>query len=142
MSETAPDVPSTTPSPVPSPSRFDAFSGRTLVILGLSGLAVAQPVFDLFGRNPQFFVAGSYSSSQIVLFALVVALVPPAVGIAAAGLATAIHPQAGRFTTFAAVSRLLSGVFALGVLLHDRPRPGRARVRGSPSRSAHSRSCW
>ena len=115
MSETAPDVPSTTPSPVPSPSRFDAFGGRALVILGLSGLAVAQPVFDLFGRNPEFFVAGSYSSSQIVLFALVVALVPPAVGIAAAGLATAIHPQAGR-VTFAAVVALLSGVFALGVL--------------------------
>ena len=56
MSETAADVPSTTPSPVPSPSRFDAFGGRALVILGLSGLAVAQPVFDLFGRNPEFFV--------------------------------------------------------------------------------------
>ena len=71
MSETAPDVPSTTASPASSPSRFHGFGGRALVVLGLSGLAVAQPVLDIFGRNPEFFVAGNYSSSQIVLFALV-----------------------------------------------------------------------
>ena len=34
---------------------------RALVILGLSGLAVAQPLLDLFGKNPEFFVAGNYS---------------------------------------------------------------------------------
>ena len=48
---------------------------RSLVILGLSGLAVTQPLLDLFGRNPEFFVAGRYNAGQIVWFALVVAFV-------------------------------------------------------------------
>ena len=53
------------------PVDFGAVSGgtRALVILGLSALAVTQPLLDLFGNNPEFFVAGNYSTSQIVLFA-------------------------------------------------------------------------
>ena len=42
----------------------------------VSGLAVAQPLLDLFGNNPEFFVAGNYSRAQIVGFALLIALVP------------------------------------------------------------------
>ena len=61
---------------------------RSLVILGLSSLAVAQPLLDLFGRNPEFFVAGNYSTGQIVWFALLITLVPPLVGIAAIAAAT------------------------------------------------------
>ena len=34
---------------------------RAFIILGLSGLAVTQPLLDLFGQNPEFFVAGNYS---------------------------------------------------------------------------------
>jgi hypothetical protein len=47
-----------------------------LVLLGLAGVAVTQPVLDLFGSNPTFFVAGGYGRRQIVAFALVVAFVP------------------------------------------------------------------
>ncbi len=60
---------------------------RAFIILGLSGLAVTQPLLDLFGQNPEFFVAGNYSRAQIVWFALLIALVPPLVGIAATALA-------------------------------------------------------
>ena len=42
---------------------------RAFIILGLSGLAVTQPLLDLFGQNPEFFVAGNYSRAQIVWFA-------------------------------------------------------------------------
>jgi hypothetical protein len=46
------------------------------VLLGLAGVAITQPVLDLFGRNPTFFVAGGYGRRQIVAFALTVAFVP------------------------------------------------------------------
>ncbi len=61
---------------------------RSLVVFGLSSLAVVQPLLDLFGRNPEFFVAGNYSTAQIVWFALLITLVPPLVGIAAIAVAT------------------------------------------------------
>jgi hypothetical protein len=46
------------------------------VLFGLAGVAVTQPLLDLFGRNPTFFVAGHYETGQIVAFAVIVALVP------------------------------------------------------------------
>jgi hypothetical protein len=46
------------------------------VVAGLVALSVTQPVLDLLGRNPEFFVAGRYSAGQIVAFGLVVALGP------------------------------------------------------------------
>ena len=47
-------------------TRGELLRSRALIILGLSGLAVAQPLLDLFGNNPEFFVAGNYSRAQIV----------------------------------------------------------------------------
>jgi hypothetical protein len=49
------------------------------VLFGLAGLAVTQPMLDLFGNNPTFFVAGNYGRRTIVVFALLVAVVPAAV---------------------------------------------------------------
>ena len=45
----------------------------------LAGLAVAQPLLDLFGRNPGFFVAQDASTADIVAFALVVTFAVPVV---------------------------------------------------------------
>lgn len=52
---------------------------RFLELLGLSGLAVAQPVLAVFGEDPATFVAAGVGSAGIVLFGLGVILVPPAV---------------------------------------------------------------
>ena len=88
---------------------------RSLVVLGLSSLAVAQPLLDLFGRNPEFFVAGNYSTGQIVWFALLITLVPPLVGIAAIAIATLINRRAGTIV-YAIVVALLGAAFVLAVL--------------------------
>jgi hypothetical protein len=88
---------------------------RSLVILGLSGLAVTQPLLDLFGRNPEFFVAGRYNSGQIVWFALVVALVPALVGIGVVAVATLLGRPVG-MVVYAAVVALLATALALAVL--------------------------
>ncbi len=53
--------------------------GDAAVLVGLAGVAITQPVLDLFGNNPTFFVAGNYGRRQIVMFVLVVALVPAAI---------------------------------------------------------------
>jgi hypothetical protein len=86
-----------------------------LVILGLTGLAVTQPLLDLFGRNPEFFVAGRYNAGQIVWFALVVACVPPLVGIAVVAGATLVGRAVGK-AVYAAVVALLATTLALSVL--------------------------
>ena len=51
-------------------------------LLALSALAVAQPLLDLFGRNPEFFVASDSTRPEIVAFALVVAFAVPALALA------------------------------------------------------------
>jgi hypothetical protein len=88
---------------------------RAFVILGLSGLAVAQPLLDLFGKNPEFFVAGNYSRGQIIAFALLITLVPPLVGIALTAVATVIDRRAGT-VVFGVVAAALAGAFVLAVL--------------------------
>jgi hypothetical protein len=88
---------------------------RSFVVLGLSSLAVAQPLLDLFGRNPEFFVAGSYSTGQIVWFALIITLVPPLIGIAAITIATLVNRRAGTIVHGIVVA-VLGTAFVLALL--------------------------
>ena len=74
--------------------------------MGLAGLAITQPVLDLLGRNPEFFVAGRYTSSQIVALALTVVVVPSAVLVAVFGLSWVAHPRLGRIVHTALVAAL------------------------------------
>ena len=54
-----------------------------LTYLALSTLAIAQPILDLYGKNPTVFSAAKLSSLEVGLFLLIVVLVP-------AGLATGL----------------------------------------------------
>ncbi len=49
----------------------------------LSGFALAQPLLDILGRNPEFFAIRRSSGLEIVLFALFLVLAPPAALLAA-----------------------------------------------------------
>ncbi len=51
---------------------------RLLVVCGLSAVAVTAPLLDLYGRNPEVFVANRTSAGEMVLFGLIVALAVPA----------------------------------------------------------------
>ena len=53
--------------------------GATCHLAVLWAFAVAQPVYDLLGRNPTFFVAHRAGPADLVLFALVVSLGPVAI---------------------------------------------------------------
>jgi hypothetical protein len=72
---------------------------RGLHIAVLWALAVAQPLFDLLGRNPEFFATRGSRPGDIVAFALLVTFVVPLAliglewlaGLASAALAWALH---------------------------------------------------
>jgi sulfatase-like protein len=53
-----------------------------LHLLVLCSFAVAQPLFDLLGKNAEFFGARGSTGLDVVLFALALVLVPPAVLLA------------------------------------------------------------
>ena len=62
-------------------------AGMTLRIAGLhllvlSAFALAQPLFDLLGKNAEFFGARGSTGWDVVLFALALVIVPPAVLLA------------------------------------------------------------
>ncbi|HEV7763212.1 MAG TPA: sulfatase-like hydrolase/transferase [Acidimicrobiales bacterium] len=104
-------------------------------LVGVAGLAITQPVLDLFGRNPEFFIAGRYGARQIETFALVVALGPALVAVALATLARLAHPRLG-VVVHAVLLALLAFLFGL-VLLNslgvDEPwmaLPGAALIAG------------
>jgi hypothetical protein len=86
-------------------------------LVGLAGLAITQPVLDLFGRNPEFFVAGRHGRRQIVAFALVVAVIPSLAAILLWTVTRAISRPAGT-VVHAVLVALFSALFALLVLAH------------------------
>jgi hypothetical protein len=68
----------------------DDLGRRALELAVLCGFAFAQPLFDLLGRNPEFFAVRGSPSGDIVLFAVALVLLPPLIltGVEAlAGLA-------------------------------------------------------
>jgi len=97
-------VPETPAADAPTAGPGQSVLARGAVLLGLASVAVTQPLLDVFGRNPEFFVAGRYSSAQIIAFAVVVAFAPAAVGTALVGAATAVNQRAGTFVYWGLVA--------------------------------------
>jgi sulfatase-like protein len=85
---------------------------RTAHLFALSGFALAQPLYDLLGRNPEFFAAHGATRLEIVVFALALALIPPAV-LAAAGLAASLIDARLGCALHLAFVATLSGLVAL-----------------------------
>jgi len=59
-------------------------------LAALWALAFVQPMLSLLGDNPEFFVARGNTTGQIVVYALVLTLVPPLVGLGLEALARLI----------------------------------------------------
>ena len=81
-------------NPAPKPSWTEAVHTA-----GLAALAFSQPLLDLLGRNPTYFVAHRASGVQIVLFGVLVAILVPwtialferAVALLSTGVYRAVH---------------------------------------------------
>jgi hypothetical protein len=67
---------------------------RLAVIGGLSAVAFVAPLLDIYGKNPEVFVANRASEVEIAAFALVVALSVPALSWGALAIAGAVGGRA------------------------------------------------
>src|SRR5439155_7354781 len=72
----------TTPDRGREHRRLLVVARRAAHLAALCALAFAQPLFDILGKNPAFFAVRNSSSREIVLFALALTLLPPAVLLA------------------------------------------------------------
>jgi hypothetical protein len=83
---------------------------RALHLLALYALAVAQPLLGLLGDNTGFFVSRRAGGTEVVVFALLVALVPPLVVAALVELAGRVNTRAGRALQLVAVGVLVAAL--------------------------------
>jgi hypothetical protein len=86
-----------------------------LEIFALCGFAIAQPVLDLFGSNPEEFVFRGAGRAEIVLFALLVAVAPWAVLGGLAALTRLAGPVVRRWVQVVVLSGL-AGLVGLQVV--------------------------
>lgn len=99
----------------PQQSTFRTLGVNFAHLGALSAFAVAQPLFDLLGESPDFFAVRGSSRWDIVVFALVVALLPPVVLVAVEALAALVSRQLQRVLHLAFVGGL-AGIVAVQVL--------------------------
>ena len=76
------------PRPQPSLAKEALWHFANLAVLWT--FAVAQPLFDLLGDNPEFFAARGSSGFDIISFSVLLVLLPP---LAAAGDRAAAAPR-------------------------------------------------
>ena len=103
-------------SPVPAHDPWSRQAVRSFIeLFALAGLAVTQPLLDVFGRAPDLFLFLGASRTDIVLFAVLVSVVPATLLWSieqVVGLAT----ERGRQVTHAAFVGLLVLLLGLGSL--------------------------
>lgn len=104
---TSPEVPDGTDPPAGRGIRGSGEALRRFVeLLAFCGFAITQPVLDSFGTAPEHFVFRGVTPTEIIVFAVVVALVPPAC-LAVASLAIGgLSERTGRIVHVAALSAL------------------------------------
>lgn len=79
------------------------------VLTGLSAVAFVAPLLDLYGKNPEVFVANRTSNAEIVLFGLAVAVLVPALSWCVLALANAFGGRASDIAYTALVAVLSIG---------------------------------
>ena len=112
MTATTPPAATAAPDDDRVADRREGVLGRLLVVAGLCGLSVAQPVLDLLGKNPTTFRFNRIESTGIALFAVAVVAVPPLVLWAVGEAARAVHAGLGRIVHAATIGGL-GAVFAV-----------------------------
>ena len=60
----------------------------------LCAFVLSQPIFNLLGKNPEFFAARGSPPFDVISFGLIVVLVPPAILLGFELLAGLAHPRA------------------------------------------------
>jgi hypothetical protein len=112
----------------------------------LWAFAVVQPLLDLLGDNPDFFVARGNTSGDIVLLAVLLAFVPPLVGLLLETLAGLINERARDGLHLGLVGILVAAIAlqALGELADGPPAAliAGAAALGAGGAVLYARSEW
>ena len=87
-----------------------SFSRAALQLGGLWALAFAQPLFDLLGRNAEFFVARGSTTGDILLLAFGYTLVPPLAGALLVWVLGRIRPAVGSGAMLVLVALLVAAL--------------------------------
>jgi Sulfatase len=87
-----------------------ALAERGVHLAVLWALAVAQPLFDLLGRNPEFFATRGSPPGDIVAFALVVTFAAPLLLLGLEWLASRIAPALGWALHLACLTVLVAAI--------------------------------
>jgi hypothetical protein len=77
-------------------------------MFGLCGFAIAQPLFDLLGDNPAFFVAHDLDGFDVVLFALALLVIPALLAFGVLFLARLVSDQLARIVRIVLTAILVS----------------------------------
>ena len=91
-------------------SRSIGFRRAALHLGGLWALAFAQPLFDLLGRNAEFFVARGSTTGDILVLAFGYVLLPPLIGAGVVWGAGRIRPELGWGAMLALVALIVAGL--------------------------------
>ena len=104
----APPAPAETPagSPVREWLRAEAYA--FLEIAAVSGLAVAQPLLDVTGKSPDFFLFYGAEAVDVLVMVAVFALLPPAALWGTGALAGLAGPRVRHVAHFATIGGLLA----------------------------------
>jgi len=93
---------------------------RLLQVLGLSGFAFTQPVLDVFGKSPETFIFRGASRWEIVLFAVLIAVVP-SLGIWLVGLLSGLLGSTARSAIHAATVWILASLVGIQIFKKASP---------------------
>jgi hypothetical protein len=85
---------------------------RFLLILLMANLAIAQPVFDLLGRQPEFLVAHGVGPAGMIMLALVLSLLIPA-GLASLPIISGTNEKPVNSAVFYGLFALLATLAAM-----------------------------
>ncbi|MFG1760316.1 sulfatase-like hydrolase/transferase [Micromonospora echinofusca] len=117
--------------------------GRLAEMAGLVGLVVTQPLLDVLGRSPDFFLFHRAERREILLLVALVALVPTA-ALALLGALSRLAGRVARSATHTLLVGLLLAALAVQVGRHGTPLRGvplllLAAVAGAAGAAAHRR---
>ena len=87
--------------------RRGVWKRRAVQFLGLTGLAIAEPLLSLLRAEPTYLVAHDATGWRVVALALLVVLVPAAAAVGVVALVSAVSRRAGDVDAF------LDGITAL-----------------------------
>ncbi|TBL29894.1 sulfatase, partial [Verrucosispora sp. SN26_14.1] len=100
-----------------------AEGGRVLEVTALVGLAVTQPLLDVLGRSPDFFLFHRADRGEILLLVALVAIVPT-VALGLLGLLSGLAGRLTRAATHTLLVGLLVGALAVQTGRHVTPLRG------------------